>query len=173
MALQWPCSGLAPLRLSRGLACSPRTPAARTAGAIFFGGSSLAAPQTPLPSVFHGWGAAALGWCWRLGWISGGFFLLFSVRLAPFFLHAAALVVRLSVLVLCVIGSSGFLSWLLCFPNGSVLLPFWGSRWGVRFCNRGVFLPFFYLRIALFYRRLGGFCLHIVGLFLAYVKYFS
>jgi len=27
----------------------------------------LAAPQTPLPSVFHGWVAAALGWGWRLG----------------------------------------------------------------------------------------------------------
>lgn len=133
----------------------------------------MAAPQTPLPSVFHGWGAAALGWGWPHGWISGVFFLLFSVRLAPFFLHAAALVVGLSVVVLCVICSSGFLSWLLCFPNGSVLLPCWGARWGFRFCTRVEFLPLFYLRIALFYRHLGGFCLHIVGFFLAYVRYFS
>lgn len=128
MALQWPCSGLAPLRLSRGLAYSPRTPVARTAGAIFFGGSSLAAPQPPLPSVFHGWGAAALGWGWHHGLIFGVFFWLFMVRLRLFFLHAAALVVGLSIVVLCVIGSSGFLSWLLCFPNGSVLFPFWGLR---------------------------------------------
>lgn len=173
MALRLPCSGLAPLRLSRGPACGPRTPAARTAGAIFFGGSSLAAPQTPLPSVFHGWGAAALGWGWHLGWIFGAFFLLFSVRLAPFFLPAVALAVRFCFLVVCVVGSSGCWSGLLCFPSGSVLWAFVGSRGGVRLWFRGGFLPLFYLRIGLFYRRLGGFCLHIVGLFLAYVKYFS
>lgn len=133
------------LRLSRGLACSPRTPAARTAGAIFFGGSSLAAPQTPLPSVFHGWGAAALGWVTHLGWIFAPFFLLFRVRLAPFFLHAGARAARLCFLVVCVHCSSGCWLWLLCFPNGFALLSFLGSRVGIRLWFRGLFSPLFCL----------------------------
>lgn len=143
MALWLPCSGLTPLRHSRGPACGPLHPCSPHGGGVFFGGSSLAAPQTPLPSVFHSWGAAALVLEWLLGWILGAFFLLFRVRLRLFFLHAAARVVRLSIVVLCVICSSGFLSWLLCFPNGSVLLPFWGLCLGVRLCNRVVSLPHF------------------------------
>lgn len=43
------------LRLSRGPERPvPRTPSGgRTPAAFFFGGFSLATPQTPLPSVFH------------------------------------------------------------------------------------------------------------------------
>lgn len=43
------------------------------------------------------------------------------MRLSPFFFLAAALAAWLCFVVLCVLGSSGGGSGLLCFPSGSVL----------------------------------------------------
>ena len=64
------CSRLTALRPSRGAERpAPRTPSGgRTPAAIFFGGSSLPAPHTPLASVFHGCDAHALGGAGVVGW---------------------------------------------------------------------------------------------------------
>lgn len=67
--------GATRLRLSRWAERpAPRTPSGGgTAAAIFFGGFSLATPQPPLPSVFHGIvstlaGLGSAGWGVR-GWV--------------------------------------------------------------------------------------------------------
>ena len=104
------CSGLTPLRLSRGQTRAPCTPRDPTRAAVFF----IVLFRGPSP-VFFG--------CLGCG-------------LRPFFFRSAGWLVWRCLVVLCAVRSSGRFSGVLCFLIGSVWVVCLGCWAGVRLCGR-------------------------------------
>lgn len=67
-----------------GACLQPPHPCSPLGGGVFLGGLSLATPRTPQPSVFHSWGAAALGSDRPRGRIFAPFLSMNSLNLSTF-----------------------------------------------------------------------------------------
>lgn len=104
------CSGLTPLRLSRGQARAPCTPRGPTRAAMFF----IVLFRGPSPV----------------------FFCCLACGLRPFFFRSAGGLVWRCFVVVCAVRSLGRLAGFLCFPSGSVLVGWPRLEWGIRFCGR-------------------------------------